>query len=132
VRASGAASFNEKVHDGTNESWSENIIIHDIGSHGIPIFREKGLCEEPGATFLADSGTSGMGGNMCSWYGCADYTIPIDQVPYYSNVTFEKVNIPVTASIVIRRGCDKVFFNFVEEMYQARLLSEVKTGIDTF
>lgn len=35
------------------------------------------------------------------------------------NVTYEEVNMPVTVLMVIRRGCDKVFFNYLEEMYQA-------------
>lgn len=47
-------------------------------------------------------------------------------------MTFAEVYMPVTVLIVIRHGCDKVFFNFVEGMYRARLLFEVKTDVDAF
>ncbi|KAL4964191.1 amidase family protein [Aspergillus stella-maris] len=116
----------------TIQQCSGSIFLYDIGSGGLPSFREKNLNEDTGAAFLSEAGSVHAGGNICSFIGCADFTVPIGQVEYFSNVTFEKVNVPVTVSVAVRRGCDKALFEFVEGLVGAGVLRGVKTGVDAF
>lgn len=116
----------------TEQKCSDSIVIYDIGGGGVPSFREHNLNLDQGSRFLAASGLGKMGGDMCSFVGCADFTVPIGQVPYYSNTTFEEVYVPVTVSMVVRRGCDAVLFGLVKKMAGLGMLNGVKAGKDAF
>ncbi|KAK7425916.1 hypothetical protein QQZ08_007630 [Neonectria magnoliae] len=79
----------------TNGSCSESIIIYDIGTGGLPSFREKELNESPRAEFPIETGTAGTASITASYFGDLDMTIPIGQVSYFSDVTYEEVFMPV-------------------------------------
>lgn len=68
------------------------------------------------------------GAGICPIYGCADFTVPIGQVPYFSNVTFHEEMVPVTINMVVKRGCDFVLYNMIDKLADAGVLSAVKTG----
>jgi hypothetical protein len=72
------------------------------------------------------------GVNFCSTAGCADFTVPIGQVPYFSNVTRVEEMVPVTLSLVMRRGCDYSLFGLIEKMADVGMLKTVKTGRTAF
>lgn len=116
------------VLHGNGSTCSEGMIVYDIGFMGLPSFREYGLNEDEGASFLTVPGSEKAGGNICPFFGCAEMTVPIGQVTYYSNVTFTTVNLPVTASLAVRRGCDVALWNMVTRMADLGIISTVKAG----
>lgn len=118
----------------TNESCSESVMLYDIGPGGKPSFREQPLNESPAASYLAikPAGATITGASICPIYGCADFTIPIGQVPYFSNVTYHEEMVPVTINMVVKRGCDFVLLNMIEKLADAGVLKTVKTGRTAF
>ena len=63
---------------------------------------------------------------------CADYTIPLGAVPYYSPVTRVTEQLPVSINLAVRRGCDLVLFNLIDELATAGIVEAVKTGREAF
>lgn len=120
----------------TAEECSESALwIYDIGTGGLPSYRERELIEGNSfATYLNYTPPAVLtpGVNFCSTAGCADFTVPIGQVPYFSNVTRVEEMVPVTLSLVMRRGCDYSLFGLIEKMADAGMLKAVKTGRTAF
>ncbi|KAK0294879.1 hypothetical protein LTS00_006714 [Friedmanniomyces endolithicus] len=118
----------------TADSCSESVMLYDIGTGGLPSYREQNLNNNPNASFLAEKppGAAITGASICPLYGCADFTVPIGQVPYYSEVTFHTEMVPVTINMVVKRGCDFMLFNMIEKMADAGILKTVKTGKTAF
>jgi hypothetical protein len=120
----------------TAEECGESALwIYDIGTGGLPSYRERELIAgNEFATYLnytpPETLTSGV--NFCSTAGCADFTVPIGQVPYFSNVTRVEEMVPVTLSLVMRRGCDYSLFGLIEKMADVGMLKSVKTGRTAF
>jgi len=115
----------------TNESCSESLFLYDIGTGGLPSFREQDLItNNSAAAFLAVTppGAKLSQATICPLYACADYTIPIGQVSYFSNVTFHTEYMPVTINMVVKRGCDFMLFNMIEKLADEGVLTAVKTG----
>lgn len=65
-------------------------------------------------------------------FGCADFTVPIGQVKYYSQVTFHTEYVPVTINMVVKRGCDFVLYNMIEKLADVGMLNAVQTGRTAF
>ena len=109
-------------------------MLYDIGTGGKPSFREQDLNNNPNASFLArlPRGAAITGANICPLYGCADFTVPIGQVPYFSPVTLHEELVPVTVSMVVKRGCDFVLFDLIERLADAGVVRAVKTGRTAF
>lgn len=126
--------FEQNLLYSTNESCSESIMIYDIGTGGLPSFREMALNNNTASSYLAvkPPGAAITGAGICPIYGCVDITIPIGQVPYASNVTFHQEMVPVTVSVIAKRGCDFMLFNMVEKLADAGVLKTVKTGRTAF
>ena len=126
--------YEQNLQFNTADSCSESVMLYDIGPSGLPSFREQSLNESPAASYLAIKPPTAKitGANICPIYGCADFTIPIKQVPYFSNVTFHEEMIPVTINMVAKRGCDFVLLNMIERMADAGILMTVKTGRTPF
>ncbi|OTB14752.1 hypothetical protein K445DRAFT_61925 [Daldinia sp. EC12] len=127
--------FESEVLYSTAESCSESIMLWDIGTGGLPSYREESLNSDPNTTtFLAVTPlTAGINGaSLCPIYGCVDMTIPIGQVPYLSNVTFVEEMIPVTVSVIAKRGCDFMLWNMWEKLADEGVLKTIKTGRTAF
>ncbi|RYP68967.1 hypothetical protein DL771_006389 [Monosporascus sp. 5C6A] len=130
--------FEAEVLRATPEACSESIMLWDIGTGGLPSYRERELVEagaEAGDTaFLAETppGAGINGASLCPIYGCVDMTVPIGQVPYQSNVTLVEEMVPVTVSVVARRGCDFVLWDMLERLADEGVLRTVKTGRTAF
>ncbi len=126
--------YEQNLQFSTAESCSESVMLYDIGPGGLPSFREQILNESPAASYLAIRPKTAKitGANICPIYGCADFTIPIGQVPYFSNVTYHEEMVPVTINMVVKRGCDFVLLNMIEKMADAGILKTVKTGRTPF
>ncbi|KAF5020221.1 hypothetical protein F66182_7786 [Fusarium sp. NRRL 66182] len=131
-RTRDAALWHENALFSTNVSCSESILIYDIGTGGLPSFRERDLNDSPGAALPVDPRSPQAVSTVASYFGDADYTIPIGQVPYFSNVTFQQEVMPVTINMVAKRGCDFVLFNFINELVNQGVLGSVATGKRAF
>ncbi|KAK7429744.1 hypothetical protein QQZ08_003770 [Neonectria magnoliae] len=127
-----AALWHDKVLFSTNDSCSEAIIVYDVGTGGLPSFREEDLNDSPGAAVPVDPRGPRAGSTTASYFGDADYTVPIGQVPYFSNVTFQNEMMPVTVNLVAKRGCDFVLFNLINELADRGVLKTVLTGKQAF
>uniref|UniRef100_L2G5R3 Amidase family protein n=1 Tax=Colletotrichum fructicola (strain Nara gc5) TaxID=1213859 RepID=L2G5R3_COLFN len=125
-------AWHSEVLFSTDDSCSESILIYDIGTGGLPSFREAYLNDSPGAALPDATGSKEAGSILASYFGSADFTIPIGQVSYYSNVTHQEVSMPVTINMVVKRGCDFVLFNFIEELALHGILAPVATGPRVF
>ncbi|KAH7072669.1 amidase family protein [Paraphoma chrysanthemicola] len=130
----GVQAYESNLQYSTPDSCSESLLIYDIGTGGLPSFREQTLNDSPGASYLAvrPAGAAITGANICPIFGCADFTVPIGQVPYKSNVTFHEEMVPVTINLVVKRGCDFVLYNFVKRLADEGVLKTVKTGRTAF
>ncbi|KAI0882640.1 amidase family protein [Annulohypoxylon maeteangense] len=127
--------FESNILYSTPESCSESIMLWDIGTGGLPSYREASLNNNPNTTaFLAVTppGAGINGASLCPIYGCVDMTIPIGQVPYTSNVTFVEEMVPVTVSVIAKRGCDFMLWNMWEKLADEGLLKTIKTGRTAF
>lgn len=98
--------YESKFQYSTPKSCSESVMLYDIGTGGKPSYREKMLNDYPAASYLAvlPKGTLMTGANICPIFGCVDFTVPLGQVPYFSNVTFRTEMVPVTINMVVKRG----------------------------
>ncbi|KAL3473077.1 amidase signature domain-containing protein [Aspergillus californicus] len=126
--------FNENILTETPETCSESMMICDIGTGGLPSFREEGLNDNPNASFLAvlPEGAGMTCANICPYFACADYTIPLGQVPYESPITMVTEYYPVSINMIVRRGCDFMLFDLVERLADADIIRAVKTGRTPF
>lgn len=131
----GFESTDEPDTTTADECGESALWIYDIGTGGLPSYRERELIEgNEFATYLnyTPPATLTSGVNFCSTAGCADFTVPIGQVPYFSNVTRVEEMVPVTLSLVMRRGCDYSLFGLIEKMADVGMLRSVKTGRTAF
>jgi hypothetical protein len=62
----------------------------------------------------------------------ADFTIPIGQVPYKSNITFHEEMVLVKINSAAKRGCGFMLFNMIEKLADEGALKAVKTGRTAF
>lgn len=122
--------YEEHMQYSTPDMCSESVLIYDIGTGGLPSYREEELNNSPDASFLATipKGTVMAGAGICPLYGCADFTVPIGQVPYWSPLTKRREWMPVTVDLVVKRGCDGVLYEMVERMAESGVLRTVKSG----
>ncbi|KAF2262323.1 amidase family protein [Lojkania enalia] len=126
----GVEWYEANLQYSTPESCSESVLLYDIGTGGLPSFRERELNESPDASYLAVLPETAKitGANICPIFGCADFTVPIGQVPYQSNVTYHEEMVPVTINMVVKRGCDFMLYNMIEKLADEGVLKTVKTG----
>jgi Asp-tRNA(Asn)/Glu-tRNA(Gln) amidotransferase A subunit family amidase len=119
-----------------DECANSGLWLYDIGTGGLPSYREEDLIiQNPeAATYLnyTPPMTLTNGVSFCSFAGCADFTVPIGQVEYFSNVTQVSEMVPVTLSLVMRRGCDWSLFALIEALADKGGLRSVKTGRTAF
>ncbi|KAI6830232.1 amidase signature enzyme [Hortaea werneckii] len=123
--------YESNIQFSTPDSCSESVMLYDIGTGGLPSYREEDLINgNPNASFLAvtPEGAAITGAGICPIYGCADFTVPIGQVEYQSEVTFHTEYVPVTINMVVKRGCDFVLYNLIEKLADAGVIGTVKTG----
>ncbi|SPN98678.1 related to amidase family protein [Cephalotrichum gorgonifer] len=118
----------------TEESCSESMFICDIGTGGLPSYREKDLNEGDDAAFLAVTPPYAAitCANICPRFACADFTVPLGQVSYKSRVSLSEEKYPVSINLIVRRGCDFMLYNMVEKMAEAGILKTVKTGREAY
>jgi Asp-tRNA(Asn)/Glu-tRNA(Gln) amidotransferase A subunit family amidase len=135
TKRQGVDWFEQNVLYSTEESCSESIMVWDIGTGGLPSFREEDLVtNNSAAAFLATvpARAAVSGASICPIFGCVDMTIPIGQVTYQSNITYHIEYMPVTVSVIAKRGCDYMLYNMWEKLADLGVLKTIKTGRTAF
>lgn len=100
--------FESNILFETEESCSESIMIYDVAMQGLPDYRDEKSNNDTGTFVHYVKNGEGKrrrelekelpGTSICPSFGCVDFTLPIGQVPYRSNVTYVEEMIPVTIS----------------------------------
>ncbi|CAE6996652.1 hypothetical protein P3342_000419 [Pyrenophora teres f. teres] len=57
-----------------------------------------------------------------------DFVVPLGEAPYNSTVTGHVEYLPVTADLLVAKGCDGMLFSLIADLYDAGILKESKTG----
>ena len=119
-----------------SETCSDGIMILDMGTGGLPSYREQALNSLPGASFLTVTGPSGgptMPSNyLASTAGCPEVGIPVGQVEYQSYISLQKEMMPVNVDLVAAPGCDGMLLEIVRRLTEKGLITTVKTGRTAF
>ncbi|ORY35737.1 amidase signature domain-containing protein [Naematelia encephala] len=129
-----ASWVNDQLLGSNEKTCSDSIFIYDIGTGGLPSYRSKAL-NVPGQgipTYSNHRNNTLTSSYLCPLAQCVDYTIPIGQVPYLSAVSKRIEMMPVTVSLVARKGCDFMLADFVEQLAEKKLIAEVKSGREAF
>ncbi|KAK5676736.1 hypothetical protein LTS10_010499 [Elasticomyces elasticus] len=116
---------------------SESIMILDMGTGGLPSYREQALNARAGATSLTVTQVPGGGPSVPSNYlastaGCPEVGIPIGQVAYDSFISLQEEYIPVNVDLVAAPGCDGMLLEIVRRLTELGVAKEVKTGRTAF
>lgn len=128
--------FLENILQPDEDSCSDSLMILDMGTGGLPSYREQALNSLPGATSL--SVTVPVGGpNMPSNYlastaGCPQVGIPVGEVSYMSEISLQEEWIPVNVDLVAAPGCDGMLLDLVERLRELGVAGVVKTGRRAF
>ncbi|OOF92982.1 hypothetical protein ASPCADRAFT_508787 [Aspergillus carbonarius ITEM 5010] len=155
-RALSITWFERTILTQSNHTCSDSLLICDENTGGLPSYREQPLNKSPNATLLSTYPDDAVipCNTICPLFGyvltpppplsfplintnktpysCADFTIPLNQVPYLSPISKIPEQLPVSMNLIVRRGCDFMLFDMIEKMAEAGIISEVKTGRTAF
>ncbi|TFK43969.1 amidase signature domain-containing protein [Crucibulum laeve] len=119
------------------QSCSETLFIYDSAAGGKPSYRFEEFNSFQGAApFLltapsADSTPPEMKDYfnfLASMAELPEVTVPIGQVPYWSQITRRWEMLPVAAQLVVARGCDGMLMELVRKLSENGVVGGVKTG----
>jgi hypothetical protein len=51
-----------------------------------------------------------------------DFVVPPGEAPYNSTITGHMEYLPVTANLMVAKGCDGMLFSLIEDLYKAGIL----------
>ncbi|KAI9846951.1 MAG: hypothetical protein M1838_001087 [Thelocarpon superellum] len=130
-------TFDAAVRCGTSFSkWVNEVLLTSADPDEIPLLL---FPQSFGIPNYRDSyGRSTVFWDKFSLYsfgylgGCPDYTVPIGEVPYMSRITEREAFLPVSLSIIGRKGHDLVLFDILKGLDRQGILKEVKTGSRLF
>ncbi|KAJ7475977.1 amidase signature domain-containing protein [Mycena latifolia] len=122
--------FTENVLAAHEESCSDAIMIYDIGTGGLPSYREEDLNALEGATKLSVTvPNGGLASNyLASTAGFPDLTVPLGQVDYESFISLRTEKLPVSVQLVAYRGCEGMLLDLINDMAAKGYLATIKTG----
>ncbi|KAF5346230.1 hypothetical protein D9758_014403 [Tetrapyrgos nigripes] len=103
---------------GNAESCTESIFLYLINS-GTYTSRETYYS----SPFIIPFGFSSS--RVANLARSAEVVIPIGQIPFHSNITEVEEYLPVSISLVARRGCDFVLLDLVDKLADEGLVQEV-------
>ncbi|KAK1921498.1 amidase signature domain-containing protein [Papiliotrema laurentii] len=95
----------------------DQFLISSMGIGGWPTYGEHSLNQD-----VPPRRTRFEGRDLCTFAGCAEYMIPIGQVPYHSKVSNVVEQQAVTISLIANRHCDSELLRFIETLAQVRCL----------
>ncbi|KAF9018009.1 amidase signature enzyme [Hymenopellis radicata] len=122
--------FTENILTSDEESCSNAIMIYDIGTGGLPSYREEDLNALDGATTVSITvPNGGLASNyLASTAGCPDLTVPLGQVEYESYISLQTEKLPVSVQLVAYRGCEGMLLDLIKDMAEKGYLVTTKTG----
>jgi Asp-tRNA(Asn)/Glu-tRNA(Gln) amidotransferase A subunit family amidase len=115
---------------------SDSLMILDMGTGGLPSYREQALNSLPGATSLSYTAPGGgpliPSNYLASMSGSPQIGIPFGQVKYESYVSRQEEIMPVNVDLVAAPGCDGLLLEILKRLTERGLVQEVKTGRRAF
>lgn len=110
--------FLDKVLWPLDETCSDGILMVDIGTGGLPYYREQPLNSLPGATKLGVTMPNGGLANnyLASTAGCPEVGLPIGQVAYRSYVSLQDEMMPISVDLIDYPGCDGMLLELAKEL----------------
>ena len=103
------------------ETCSESLVMYVGSSTPRPVYRNT-YWDPPGVPFgFSNSRISVMAENP-------DFVVPLGEAPYNSTITGHVENLPVTANLMVAKGCDGMLFSLIGDLYKAGILKESLTG----
>jgi hypothetical protein len=103
------------------ETCSESLTMYVGSSTPSPVYRNT-YWDEPGVPFgFSNSRISVMA-------EVPDFVVPLGEAPYNSTITGHVEYLPVTANLMVAKGCDGMLFSLIEDLYEAGILKESKPG----
>lgn len=60
--------------------------------------------------------------------GNPDFVVPVGQVKYYSTISQHEEVLPVSVRLMAAKGCDLMLLDLINELVDAGIIPEVKTG----
>jgi Asp-tRNA(Asn)/Glu-tRNA(Gln) amidotransferase A subunit family amidase len=122
--------FVQNVLSADDDSCSNAILMYDIGTGGLPSYREEHLNALDGATVLSITvPDGGVAKNyLTPMSGCPEMTVPLGQVEYSSHVSMQTEMLPVSVQLVAYRGCEGMLLGLIKEMAEMGYLVETRAG----
>ncbi|PZD23651.1 GatA, Asp-tRNAAsnGlu-tRNAGln amidotransferase A subunit amidase [Pyrenophora tritici-repentis] len=102
------------------QSCSESLVMY-VGSTAGTVYRNA-YRKPPGLPFGFDYSRIS---NMAE---VPDFVVPLGDAPYNSTITGHVEYLPVTADLLVAKGCDGMLFSLIADLYDAGILKESKTG----
>lgn len=65
---------------------------------------------------------------MSTFWGGPDFTLPIGEAAYFSNVTQHEEQLPVTVNFMAARGCDGLIYDLVRDLVEVGILKRSVAG----
>ncbi|KAH8112112.1 amidase signature enzyme [Phellopilus nigrolimitatus] len=135
----GLANYTAEVaRQQTFESWTaDNFLLEDPQACSQSIYlypQNAGTYDSREEYFLGPSSPPfGFSDSRVAVHARSpDMVIPIGQVPYASVISGIQEVLPVTVSLVARRGCDFMLLDLVGALAEAGIVQTVKTGRTAF
>ena len=102
------------------KTCSESLTMY-IGSTADTVYRNT-YWDAPGVPL-------GFGNSRISVMAeSPDYVVPLGEAPYNSTITGHVEYLPVTADLLVAKGCDGMLFSLIADLYDAGILKESKVG----
>jgi hypothetical protein len=103
------------------ETCSESLTMYVGSSTPRPVYRNT-YWDAPGVPFgFSNSRISVMA-------EVPDFVVPLGEAPYNSTITGHVEYLPVTANLMVAKGCDGMLFSLIEDLYEAGILKESQPG----
>ncbi|KAK0387240.1 hypothetical protein NLU13_5553 [Sarocladium strictum] len=130
------AFFTSEILRPDPDTCSDGIMILDMGTGGLPSYRQQDLNASPGATTLTitqpGQGLAVPGNYLASMAHCPQVGFPVGQVSYDSRVSLQEELMPVNVDLVAAPGCDGLLLSIVKRLAAKGHIKAVKTGKTAF
>ncbi|KDQ63915.1 hypothetical protein JAAARDRAFT_165877 [Jaapia argillacea MUCL 33604] len=114
----------EYVFRDDEASCSDSILVYPQ-STGTTAYRDR--------YFGAPTAPLGFSyGRIGPFAGVPDVVVPLGQAPYNSTITGQVEYLPVTISLVTRKGCDYMVLGLINELANAGIIGSVAVGRKPF
>ncbi|GLB34241.1 putative amidase [Lyophyllum shimeji] len=140
VRRAFLDSVNRDLIKADTKSCSDSLLMYDAGTGGRPSYRIEDFNSLDGAAqALLSAPPAGEEPQFKDFFtfvgsmaGLPEVTVPLGQVPYFSQVSRRWEVLPVAVQVVAHRGCEDVLFEMVRRLAAKGVLKGVQVGREAF